>query len=82
MATFNVRTDVGELGTVIETARTEPVFLESAGRRVGVVVSPERYAQLMDALDDLADVAAFDDAMAEPGPNIAWTSVQVDPGRP
>ncbi len=64
----------------VETARTEAVFLERYGRLAGVLVSPERYEQLMAALEDAEDIVAFDAAMAEEGPNIPWEQVKADLG--
>jgi prevent-host-death family protein len=64
----------------LEAARSEPVFLERYGRPAAVLVSPERYEQLMEALEDAEDVAAFDAAMAEDGPNIPWEQVKADLG--
>ena len=49
-------------------------------RPAAVVLSPERYEQLMNALDEVEDVTAFDAAMAEEGPNIPWSEVKVDLG--
>lgn len=68
------------LPAAMETARTEAVFVERRGRLAGVLVSPERYEQLMTALEDVEDVAAFDAAMAEEGPNIPWEQVKADLG--
>ena len=45
-----------------------------------VLVSPERYEQLTDALEEAEDVAAFDAAMAEEGPSIPWEQVKADLG--
>ena len=73
MSTVNISTARDNLPEVIETARTEAVILERYGRPAAVVVSPERYEQLMNALDEVDDVAAFDEAMAEEGPNIPWS---------
>ena len=53
-------------------ARTEAVFLDRYGRPAAVMVSPERY--------DAEDVAAFDAAMVEEGPNIPWEQVKADLG--
>ena len=69
-----------QLPAAMETARTEAVFVERRGRLAGVLVSPERYEQLMTALEDAEDVAAFDAAMAEEGPNIPWEQVKADLG--
>ena len=67
----------GHLLDAMETARTEAVFLERRGRLAGVLLSPERYEQLMAAFEDAEDVVAFDAAMAEEGPNIPWEQVKV-----
>jgi hypothetical protein len=45
-----------------------------------VLVSPERYERLMSALEDVEDVAAFDAAMDEEGPNIPWDQAKADLG--
>ena len=65
---------------MVEAARTEPVFLERYGRPVVVLVSPERYEQLMEALEDAEDMAAFDAVTDEDGPNIPWEQVKADLG--
>ena len=80
MATMNMSEARDHLPDVMETARTEAVFLQRRGQPAGVLVSPERYEQLMTALEDAEDAAAFDDAMAEEGPNIPWAQVKVDLG--
>ncbi len=64
----------------MKTARTEAVFVQRRGRPAGVLVSPERYEQLMTALEDVEDVTVFDEAMAEEGPNIPWEQVKRDLG--
>lgn len=42
--------------------------------------SVERYEELIEALEEAEDVAAFDAAMAEEGANIPWEQVKVDLG--
>ena len=80
MATINISEARDHLPDVMETARTEAVFVRRRGRLAGVLVSPERYEQLMTALEDAEDIAAFDAAMAEEGPNIPWGQVKADLG--
>ena len=36
---------------------------------------------MLEALEDAEDVAAFDEAMAQAGPNIPWAQVKADLGR-
>ncbi len=80
MATMNISDVRDHLPDAMEIARTEAVFVQRHGRLAGVLVSPERYEQLMTALEDSEDVAAFDAAMAEEGPNIPWEQVKADLG--
>lgn len=68
------------LSDVIARAKTEAVFIERRGQRAAVVVSPERYELMLAALEDAEDVAAFDEAMAEEGPNIPWDLAKADLG--
>ncbi|MDQ3150822.1 MAG: type II toxin-antitoxin system Phd/YefM family antitoxin [Actinomycetota bacterium] len=80
MATMNISAARENLPAAVDTARTEAVILERYGRPVAVLVSPERYAELLDALGDAEDVVAFDAAMAEEGPNIPWEQAKADLG--
>ena len=77
---MNVSEARDHLSAVLEAARSEAVFLQRHGRVAAVLVSPERYEQLMSAWEDAEDVAAFDDAMAEEGENIPWEQVKADLG--
>lgn len=69
-----------KLAEIIDTAQFEAVVLERYGRPAAVLVSPERYEQLLDAMEETEDVAAFDAAMAEVGDNIPWEQVRADLG--
>ncbi|MDP3971288.1 MAG: type II toxin-antitoxin system Phd/YefM family antitoxin [Candidatus Nanopelagicales bacterium] len=80
MATIPVSSAREELAEAVETSRTEAVFLQRYGRDAAVLISPERYRQLIDAEEDAQDVAEFDAAMAEEGPNIPWDQVKADLG--
>ena len=80
MATMNISAARESLPDAIELARTEAVVLERYGRPAAVLVSPEQYEKLVAALEDAEDVAAFDAAMNEEGPNIPWEQVKADLG--
>jgi antitoxin Phd len=80
MATMNISAARERLPEAVELAHSEAVFLERYGRRAAVLLSPERYDELMEALEEAEDVAAFDAAMAEEGPNIPWDQAKADLG--
>ncbi len=65
---------------VIARAEGEAVFIERRGRRAAVVISPEQYERMLEALEESEDTAMFDEAMAEEGPNVPWAQVKVDLG--
>jgi PHD/YefM family antitoxin component YafN of YafNO toxin-antitoxin module len=80
MATMNMSNARDNLSDAVDQAGTEAVVLERYGRPAGVLVSPERYEQLLAAEEDADDVAAFDAAMNEEGPSIPWEQVKADLG--
>ncbi len=80
MATMAVSEAREKLSDAVETAHTEPVFLERYGRPAAVLVSPEHYEELLEAFEEAQDAAAFDAAMAEEGANIPWEQVKADLG--
>lgn len=69
-----------QLASAVESARIQPVLVERRGQPAGVLVSPEHYEELLSALEEIEDIAAFDEAMAEEGPNIPWEQVKADLG--
>lgn len=80
MTTMNITHVRAHLPAVIETAQTEAVILERNGHPAAVIVSPERYELLMDALEEADDAAAVDAALAEGGEPIPWDQVMKDLG--
>lgn len=80
MATMAVSEAREKLADAVETAQTEAVTLERYGRAAAVLVSPERYEQMLEALEEAEDVEAFDAAMAEEGPNLPWDQAKADLG--
>lgn len=80
MASVPVSAARDQLPAVLAQSATEAVTLLRHGRPVAVVVSPQRYEELLEAEEDLEDVEAFDEAMAEAGDAIPWEQVKVDLG--
>ena len=80
MATLKMSSARGNLVDAIVLAQTEAVILERYGRPAAVLISPERYDELMTAFEDSIDAAAFDSAMQEEGANIPWEQVKSDLG--
>jgi PHD/YefM family antitoxin component YafN of YafNO toxin-antitoxin module len=69
-----------KLSEVVEMSQSEPVEFELYGRRAAVIVSPDQYDEMLEALEESQDVAAFDAALIEVGDNIPWEQVKTDLG--
>jgi antitoxin Phd len=80
MANMPISEARDNLSLVVETSQSEAVVLERYGRRAAVLISPQRYDELMDAYEELEDIAAFDASMAEEGASIPWAQVKADLG--
>ena len=80
MTSISVSEARENLARIIDTAQSEAVVLERYGRPAAVVVSPERYEQLLEAQEEIDDLAAFDAAMGEEGANVPWEQVRSDLG--
>lgn len=80
MSIVSVADARNQFSDVIARAQNEAVFIERRGQRAAVVVSPEQYERMLEALEDAEDVAAFDEAMAEEGASIPWAQVKADLG--
>ena len=80
MVTIAISEARERLSEAVELAGGEVVFLERYGKPAAVLLSPERYEELMEAFEDAEDIAAFDASMAEEGENIPWEQVKADLG--
>ena len=80
MVTLSVSAARDDLSGIVQTAQTEAVVLERYGQPVAVLVSPQRYEELLAAAEQEQDVRAFDAALAEEGPNLPWEQVKSDLG--
>jgi len=64
----------------IESVEVEPVIFERYGQDVAVLVSVKVYEQMLDALEEAEDIAAFDASLAETNPSIPWDEVRRELG--
>ena len=80
MGNLTVRKARERLSEIVEMAQSEPVELELYGRRAAVMISPSKYDEIVEALEESHDVAAFDIARDEPNSNIPRDQVKRDLG--
>jgi len=80
MSTINVTDARAKLPELLDRAQGEAVFVERRGKTAAVLISPHQYARMMEALEDVEDAHAFDEAMADEGDNIPWAQAKADLG--
>jgi len=68
------------LSDALAQVETEPVEIYRRGRRAAVLVSPGDFDRMLAASEESEDLAAFDEAMVEQGPNVPWEQVKADLG--
>ena len=80
MSTMSVTEARENFSEAIATSAVEAVFIQKHGENAAVLISPERYEQLMDALEEIEDVIAIKTALEDPNPNIPWDEVKRELG--
>ena len=69
-----------ELPNILEQVKTKPVWITRHGVDVAVVISPELFETLVEAQEELEDIAAVDAAMLDESPGIPWEQVKKNLG--
>lgn len=80
MARIKISEAREKMAQVVSLSQTEAVILERHGKEAAVVVSPERFREMVDAVEELEDVVAFDASMVEEGDDISWQQARADLG--
>ena len=80
MATLSSSDARKNFADTVRRSQTEPVVIERRGRREAVMLAPEEFDCLVEAAEELDDIAAFDAAMSEEGENIPWDELKAELG--
>ena len=82
MATMSISQAREQLPNVIELCQTEAVVLERYGKPQAVIISYERYDELMTVLEDIEDLKKIEEVEADIATNglVPWEEVRRDLG--
>lgn len=69
-----------QLGRLIDRAHSEPVYLTRHDRRVGAIVDADTLERLMEAAEELEDIAAYDAAKTEGGESVTLDELRRELG--
>ena len=65
---------------ILEEVRTKPIWITQNGIDVAVLISPELFETLVEAEEELEDIAAVDAAQRDNSPGIPWGKVKKNLG--
>ena len=69
-----------ELPAVVARSKKKPVHIVKHGQTVAVLMNPELFEKAMDAMEELEDIAAFDQAVAAHEKTFPWDQVKRELG--
>ena len=69
-----------ELPTLVDKSAKEPILITRHGEEAAVLLSPSLYEKMLDAMEELEDIAAVDEAQKDKRPGIPWEQVKKNLG--
>lgn len=80
MTTLTISELRADISRAVSSTKKAPVEISKHGEPVAFLISPSMYEKMIDALEELEDIADFDKAMANPEPGIPWEQVKKELG--
>jgi prevent-host-death family protein len=80
MSELSVTDARAELPAAIKKSQKSPVHILKHGEPVAVLISPTLYQEMLEAMEELEDIEAFDQAMLSNEKLIPWESVKKELG--
>ena len=80
MSELSVSDARAELPAAIKKSQKSPVHILKHGEPVAVLISPTLYQEMLEAMEELEDIEAFDQAMLSNEKLIPWDSVKKELG--
>jgi prevent-host-death family protein len=80
MSELSVTDARAELPAAIKKSQKSPVHILKHGEPVAVLISPTLYQEMLEAMEELEDTEAFDQAMLSNEKLIPWDSVKKELG--
>jgi prevent-host-death family protein len=80
MSELSVTDARAELPAAIKKSQKSPVHILRHGEPVAVLISPTLYQEMLEAMEELEDIEAFDQALLSNEKLIPWDSVKKELG--
>jgi antitoxin Phd len=69
-----------DLARAVDSSSRGAVEITRHGHTVAVIVGAEQYRKLQEAWEEMEDIKAFDEALADSAPHIPWEEVKAELG--
>ena len=69
-----------DLPTLVDKSAKEPILITRHGEDAAVMISPSLYEEMIEAMEELEDIAAYDAAQARKEDSVLWQEARKDLG--
>ncbi|MEI6216717.1 MAG: type II toxin-antitoxin system Phd/YefM family antitoxin [Actinomycetes bacterium] len=69
-----------DISSAVKGAQKAPISISKHGEEVAVLVSSSMYEKMISALEELEDIAIFDEAISNKDESIPWEKARKDLG--
>ena len=80
MSDLSISDARADLAKAVTRAKKNPVTILKHGKAVAVLINPALFARFVESIEELEDIAAFDEAISDKDPTIPWERVKKDLG--
>ncbi|MDP1711219.1 MAG: type II toxin-antitoxin system Phd/YefM family antitoxin [Candidatus Nanopelagicaceae bacterium] len=80
MSDLSISDARADLAQAITRAKKNPVTILRHGKPVAILINPSLFERFVESIEELEDIAAFDEAMSDKDPTIPWEQVKRDLG--
>ncbi|MEI6219736.1 MAG: type II toxin-antitoxin system Phd/YefM family antitoxin [Actinomycetes bacterium] len=80
MTSLSISQARADLADVISRAQKKPITISKHGKPIAILINPSLYQAMLESVEELEDIEAFDQSMADTSPSIPWERVKKDLG--
>ena len=80
MSDLSISAARADLAKAVLRAKKKPVTISRHGKPVAVLINPSLFEKFVESIEELEDIAAFDEAISDQDPMIPWEQVKKDLG--
>ena len=80
MSDLSISDARADLAQAINRAKKNPVTILKHGKPVAILINPLLFERFIESIEELEDIAAFDEAISDKNLTIPWEQVKRDLG--